>query len=277
MLPFTDTNRGKCAPSKFDDVLRGRPAFADFAAPSRAAVDRSSLPRTSMTMDTKGRAPTGTRWSLVLRAGGATPEARMALDELCRAYRRPLRALAGCFEREPARAEELLQSFFFRMVDKNVVGRACPSRGRFRYFLRRIFIRHALNEKKGSERDRFDHVDPESWASDRPGADSLYNRQWAWELVDRALARLADQQRRVGKSAQFEALRERLVGDDDEGLRDLAAGLGMSEGALRVRLFRLRASFRDALRAEVAEIVVDPDDIDGELCDLIDTLRRDDA
>src|SRR5258706_125627 len=96
----------------FDDAVRRFFAVADrAAAPVDALTYKESHTRGDMTKERRSPGTAGTRWSLVLRAGGPrTPVSRTALEELCRGYLAPLRALAGHFERDPIRAEDLVQS-----------------------------------------------------------------------------------------------------------------------------------------------------------------------
>jgi hypothetical protein len=71
-------------------------------------------------------------------------------------------------------------------------------------------------------------------------------------------------------------LRGRLAGEDDGAtLRQAADGLGMSEGALRVALHRLRHRVYEAVRAEVADTVARAEDVDAELRELLAALRDD--
>ena len=53
-----------------------------------------------------------------------------------------------------------------------------------------------------------------------------------------------------------------------------ARGLGISEGAAMVAAHRLRRRFRDLLRAEIAQTVTNPDEIDAEISSLFASLRR---
>jgi FixJ family two-component response regulator len=75
---------------------------------------------------------------------------------------------------------------------------------------------------------------------------------WASAALKRALARLRDEQARNGKAALFEALCEKLM-DDVNGppLREVAAAVGMSEGAVKVTRHRLRRRMAELVREEV--------------------------
>jgi RNA polymerase sigma-70 factor (ECF subfamily) len=53
---------------------------------------------------------------------------------------------------------------------------------------------------------------------------------------------------------------------------ELARELQTTEGALKVAIHRLRIGYRDVLRAEIAETVTDPGEIDGEIRYLVAVL-----
>jgi len=55
---------------------------------------------------------------------------------------------------------------------------------------------------------------------------------------------------------------------------ETAARLGMTDGAVKVAVHRLRQRYRELLRAEIAETVTDPSDIDVEMRHLVAALRR---
>ena len=75
------------------------------------------------------------------------------------------------------------------------------------------------------------------------------------------------------KSALFDHLKGFLTGDsDDVPYAEAARTLGMSEGAVKVAVHRLRRRFRDALVKEIAETVSDPADIDAEIRHLLQAV-----
>jgi RNA polymerase sigma factor (sigma-70 family) len=224
-----------------------------------------------------------TQWSLVLRARSAPSEAsRKALAALCRDYRPPLLAFARRLEADPDRAEEMVQDFLARLVEKDVFGKADPARGRLRSFLRTALRRHMINIRESENTETAGGHVPiveardEKLASHEPSADQLLDRLWVRTLLDRALAQLASEHAGAGMHARFVALRDRMTGDDDQTGRDVGAQLGMSEGAVKLALHRLRKRFRALVRAEVAETVAHPEDIDAELADLLAALETTD-
>jgi RNA polymerase sigma factor (sigma-70 family) len=220
-----------------------------------------------------------TRWSLVIAAGGEESGlSRRALEALCRAYWYPLYAFARREGRGREDAEDLVQGFFVRCIEKDYLAAADGGKGRFRSFLLIAFKRYMAKEhgraratKRGGGRTplaldaltaehRYALEPAETWSADR-----LYERRWALTLLERVLGRVEDEQTEAGKSTHFEALREFLVaGGRGTPYAELAAGLGMTEGAVKVAVHRLRARYREILNEEIADTVATPDEIEDE-------------
>ena len=77
-----------------------------------------------------------THWSVVLAARDtASPQADVALAELCRTYWYPLYAFVRRKGHSPHDAQDLTQAFFARLLEKYYVAQADRDRGRFRTFL----------------------------------------------------------------------------------------------------------------------------------------------
>ena len=71
---------------------------------------------------------------------------------------------------------------------------------------------------------------------------------------------------RSGKGEQFERLQSVLTGDaGPDSSRSLAEELGVSEGAVRVAIHRLRRRFASLVREEIAQTVSDPSEVESEL------------
>jgi RNA polymerase sigma-70 factor (ECF subfamily) len=88
------------------------------------------------------------------------------------------------------------------------------------------------------------------------------------------LARLAEEQSAAGKERVFAQLKDYLWGEARKtGYVEMAARLGMTEGAVKVAVHRLRRRLRDLLREEVAHTVATDAEIDEELRHLIGSIR----
>jgi RNA polymerase sigma-70 factor (ECF subfamily) len=109
-----------------------------------------------------------------------------------------------------------------------------------------------------------------------PGHDvtpeKLYERRWAMTLLDRALERLRTES---GQLSQFHRLKVFLTGEPaDVSYSEMAAELGMSEGALKVAVHRLRRKFREVLRAEIADTVASPEEVKEEMQYLLSVVSQ---
>jgi DNA-directed RNA polymerase specialized sigma24 family protein len=239
----------------------------------------STFPSTSSPMTHPRRGfPTRTRWSLVERAfARPSPASRAALEELLQAYRAPLLDFARRLDPDPRRAEETVQAFLLDVVEDLASGerrglaKADPSRGRFRSFLRTAYRHFACNahdhasaRMRGGDATHVD-ADDHDITSGAPLSDRLFDRAWGQALLDRALDRLGEEEARAGNGPLFEALRDRLTDDDGERLRAVGERFGMSEDAVKQALRRLWGRYGKVLRAEVAETVARPEDVDDEL------------
>jgi RNA polymerase sigma-70 factor (ECF subfamily) len=236
-----------------------------------------------------------THWTRVVASRGDAPEARQALSDLCAAYYEPVVAVLRGERRTEDQARELAHGFFESVLERHGLEGADPARGRFRSYLLgalKHFLanrrRHDARAKRGGEvphealdassgmdiETDFDAplqvADPSAWP---PDAD--FDRAWALQLIGRALAVLSEEAKESGTLREFEALKPWLTGDGGglgQTQGDRAAALGMTEGALRVAVHRLRRRFRQVVKTQIAATVSDPADIADELSTLIRAL-----
>jgi RNA polymerase sigma-70 factor (ECF subfamily) len=74
---------------------------------------------------------TTTRWSLIAAARDrGSPETRAALAELCRTYWYPLYAYVRRRGHGHDRAQDLVQGFFARLLEKDGLATADPAHGK---------------------------------------------------------------------------------------------------------------------------------------------------
>lgn len=228
-----------------------------------------------------------TRWSLVLAAGKApTADARAALSTLCGLYWYPLYAFARRSSASPDEAADLTQGFFAQFLEKNDLSSADPSRGRFRTWLLACFKHfsvnarvHARAQKRGGGLTEFsiDGTDAEGRYQVEPShqltADRLYERRWTLSLLEQAHEKLRAEYAAGGKLALFDALKGSLMGEPGAPYAELGLQLGMSEGAIKVAVHRLRKRHQALVLAVVAETVERPEDVDAELRELLANLE----
>jgi hypothetical protein len=94
-------------------------------------------------------------------------------------------------------------------------------------------------------------------------------------LLEQVLAALRHEYAEAGNSRVFEELAELLWGKDTSTSYALIGErLGMSEGTARWAMHRLRERYRERLRAEVAQTVADPMEVEEELRHLITVVGQ---
>lgn len=226
-----------------------------------------------------------THWSMVIKAGAhPEPEARGALETLCRQYWFPLYAFVRRQGRSHQEAEDCTQEFFARLLANDAITRAQPERGRFRTFLLtalRNFLTNEWHRAQAAKRGggaaplSLDFGEAEN-SFHREAADPALNpeqsfdRTWALSMIERSSARLREEYEKSGRGALFGALAPLVWGDNPgEAYTALSARLGMTPHVLSVALHRLRQRLGQRLRADVAETVADDTEIDAELRHLI--------
>lgn len=224
---------------------------------------------------------------MVLQARGRTPEARLALSDLCEAYYQPVFRFLRREGREEDAARELAQEFFRRMLQRGEIT-ADPARGRFRSYLLgavKHFLtdqrKYALREKRGGGRtpvsldadEGLEVVSNEP--SEAPPSDAWFDRQWALAVMERGLAAVEREWRDAGRADQFEQLKPWLAGEDAHlSQAEAAKQLGWSESAVKVAVHRLRKRFRDAIRSEISQTLGAQTDLEEELRYLVEVLSQ---
>jgi DNA-directed RNA polymerase specialized sigma24 family protein len=239
-----------------------------------------------------------THWSVVLAAGEsqADPEvAQTALAQLCQTYWAPLYTFVRSRGHTVHDAQDLTQSFFAYLIEHKIYARVDREKGKFRSFLLaslKNFLGHAYDReqtlKRGGSLDFLPLDDARAEAAESLfqthfasgeliGGDRLFERSWAEALVGAGLKRLAAEQRAEGKEKLFGKLRIFLTGSADPlpTYDQLAVRLNLPASTLRSHVTRLRARYREFLRAEVRRTVDTDAEVDGELHELFRVLAGD--
>jgi RNA polymerase sigma-70 factor (ECF subfamily) len=228
-----------------------------------------------------------TRWTLVVAASReSAPGAREALSQLCELYWPPLYGFARRRGYSIEDAQDLTQAFFARFLEKRDVQDADRQRGRFRSFLLSSFKHFLANQydREHARKRGGAHVilslDLETaeaqYAAEPPDSltpEALYEQQWARGVLGRAQNALRAELLKAGRERLFEQVKSLLAGEKAEGGQaEIARGLGVTEGALRVIVHRLRRRYRELLRTEILATVSDESDVDDEVRYLISVL-----
>lgn len=229
-----------------------------------------------------------TRWSLVAAAQDrSTPESREALAALCESYWYPLYGFVRGQGFSADEAQDLTQEFFASILEKDLFDVIDPKKGRFRSFLLTACQHFLANQrdraqakKRGGGRT-FISIDIASaearYSSEHvtspSAADRVFERRWALALLDQCLSRLRNEYESRGKKHFFEVVCPFLVGSKGvHPYSQIAAELGISEGALKVAVHRLRHRYRELLREEIGRTVDHPAQVDEEIRELFAAL-----
>ncbi len=228
-----------------------------------------------------------TRWSCVVRAGRASEvDRQLAIETLCERYWWPLYAFARRHESNVENAQDLVQAFFVEVLEKNFFAQANAERGRFRSFLIGAFKhfiakqwerRHA--QKRGGSKPivSLDFAQADSQPSIEPAihltAEQQFERCWAITLLNHVWSKLEGEMDEAQNGRQFELLKTAVLGDDAKlPYSQIALELGISESAARMAASRLRKRYRQLLRAEIADTLLEDESVDDEINYLLSVL-----
>ena len=205
---------------------------------------------------------------------------------LCESYWYPLYAFLRRRGYPADQAQDLTQEFFMRVLEGRYLDRADREKGRFRSFLLtslKFFVSDEEDRRRaakrgggmvvqlqfssGEERYRREPADEET-------PESIFERQWALSVLDRAVEKLRDEFVQHGRAEHFERLKIFLLAQSDAPYAELAREMKTSEGALKVAIHRLRKRYRELFRQEIADTVANPADVESELRYLAAALTR---
>jgi RNA polymerase sigma factor (sigma-70 family) len=229
-----------------------------------------------------------THWSIVLSAGDRdSPQAHEALASLCQTYWYPLYAFIRRQGFSAEESQDLTQEFFARLLEKDFLATVNRDKGRFRSFLLAACKHFLANErdragaKKRGGDQRFisiDLPDAENRYSLEPAheltPEKLFERRWVLTLLEQVLTQLREETAQAGKADLFDLLKTYLTGEGNQtSHRQTGEELGMSEGAVKVAVHRLRKRYRELLREEIAKTMNESDSVEDEIRHLFAALE----
>ena len=227
-----------------------------------------------------------TRWSVVLACAdspGDEGQAREALAELCKTYWRPVFAFICRRGHAVPDAQDLTQDFFIVVLKGQLLARADPDRGRFRSLLLKAlqdFLVNAGDRRRATKRGGdAQFVSWDEWMAETPShfsispreaktwsAEKIFDVRWAATAAEHALRQLGEECENRGRRRVFDVLSDYLAAErQDVSYQKLSKTLGVPETDVKRLIHELRVRYRDLLRAEIAETVERPEDVDEEL------------
>lgn len=214
---------------------------------------------------------------------------RHTLERLLRLYWPPVYAFIRRQGFKPHDASDLTQEFLSSVVlSRNLLGRADPSRGRFRSFLKQSLRNFLIDHHRANKaRSAILNAAPLAGAStpsedaDRapdagapgtppPGPDE-FDREWAATIVRLALERLEDTLRADGMTAHWVAFETNVVSPTIRktqpiALEELARRINVADPSIVSNMLQTtKRRFQRILREIVADTVANPEAVEEEL------------
>jgi RNA polymerase sigma factor (sigma-70 family) len=230
-----------------------------------------------------------TRWSEVLEAAQSRAEGGPeALGRLCQRYWPPLYAFARHCGHGPENAQDLVQGFFEHLIKSRALGTIDQAKGRFRSFLLASFQNFSSMERRRAHAGKrgglaqmisIDWKDAERRTGLEPvdalTPETVFTARCALELLECATRRLEREQNAMGKAHAFRTLRA-FLGEEgvpaDLSYEAAAQALHVGLPTIKTWIHRLRRRHAQLLREEVAQTVLDPNDVEAELHALCEAL-----
>lgn len=235
------------------------------------------------------RFPT-TQWNLLGALGAGVDDRRQALGEIILLYAAPLFAFARRQThgtRTPEDCEDLVNGFFLKCVEGDVLERADQAKGKFRNFLAKSFKNFILNVNRAEHTQRGSpaggFVSLQALTDDHgPGLEprtnetpeEAFDRVLRSSLFERSLREFRDRCAAAGQQRKFQLfmLREvnpRRAGAPAPSYASLAKQLKLpSENAVNKIVLAAREEFRALILAEVSRDCASPKEAQVE-CELV--------
>jgi RNA polymerase sigma factor (sigma-70 family) len=220
-----------------------------------------------------------TCWTEIICAGKGDAN---SLNEFCRQYWHPLYSFARKSGKTPQEAQDLTQSFFVALLEKEKLQEVEKGKGRFRNFLLILFKRFMINEytkstaeKRGGQFVKIDFSEVEEWlATQSLSPDDLFNKSWALTVLDQVMKELQKRFEESGELTRFEVMKPYLDNSTTETYKVAAELLGCSENSFKVAIHRLKKEFGKILRLQIESTLDNSSEIDDELRFLVNTLKK---
>ena len=227
-----------------------------------------------------------TRWSLVAQT--REPELReRALAELCQLYWYPMYAYIRSLGKAHHEAQDLAQGFFSQLLQREDFAKADEEMGRLRCYLCTAAKRYVIGENRKQQRLKrggdheivsLDADEDERQFLLEPCEDetpeTYFDRRWASTVIEATLAELKAEYEAKDRADQFEEMRHYIsLNAGGEKQAEVAARLGMTLGAFRMGVTRLRQRYGELLRQTVADTLADSSQVGEEIDHLFQVFQ----
>jgi RNA polymerase sigma-70 factor (ECF subfamily) len=222
-----------------------------------------------------------TNWTILASATLNGDEAgRKAMNELCSKYWEPVAQVIQARGAPSERVDDLTQDFFLQILDRRFFQRAERGKGKFRSFML-ASLRHFLADdaKSQARQKRGGHLQKISLEDEEVTMEReelQFDRNWAQMIFRQTLKKTKEAVSKNRSEEQWNFLSAFLPGSNRGAVpyEELSQVLNLSEGGAKKEIYRLRATFREALREQVGLTVSAPHEIDEELAHLRATFEK---
>jgi RNA polymerase sigma factor (sigma-70 family) len=223
-----------------------------------------------------------TRWTLVLSSRESEAARRAALEALLPQYWKPVYFYLRRKGLSVENAEDVAQGFFAHLIERDLLPRVDPARGRFRSYLLTSLENYRVNlyerdaaVKRGGRHKivPLDTILAERElpaASEDPGR--AFDREWALAVLERALTRLRREYEDGRRKGPAEAFLRFFSLEEAPSYAESAAACGLTVTQFKAALHRSRERFRTLVREEVLVTVDDDVDAEPEMRALMEAL-----
>ena len=232
-----------------------------------------------------------TRWTEISAARTLDPERRRkAVGRIMARYWKPVYAYLRRKGNDHDKSGDLVQGFFIKVIERDLIQQADPDKGRFRSLLLTALDRYVRDEyeKETTHKrrpaggvnslDAFEVPPPLPAMAASPEQAFVY--AWASQLLDEVLTDVEAQCRQSGQQQHWEVFRQTVVEPTLFGAeippmpmlcRELDIGTSKQAAAMNVTVKR---RFKRVMRTHVLEFVASEEEVESEIGDLMGILSR---
>jgi RNA polymerase sigma factor (sigma-70 family) len=210
--------------------------------------------------------PTTCLSALVGAKSADEPERRRSWQALVAAYWKPVyKHVRIKWRKMPEDAEDLVQAFFARALEKSFFDGYDAERARFRTFVRVCLDRFVGNDEEARRRQKrgggvaplsldFDAAESELATSAADSPEEAFDREWRRSLFGLAIEALKRDAEASGKLVRFQVFERYDLADERPSYAAVGAELGIPETTVTNHLAWARRELRRHVHERLAEI-----------------------
>lgn len=229
-----------------------------------------------------------THWSLVIKAGDAQHDQRCeALRQLIEIYWYPIYAFARRTGNSEDESMDLVQGFAAHLLEKNCFTSVSQEKGKFRTCLLASFRNYSANQRRAERAQKrgygvhFQSLDvesPETRFRFEPVThltpEVLFQRNWIESMLRSVRHKLKEAFSAANKAELYQFIEPHLLHDADaQSHAAIAEQLQMTTAAVTMSIYRMRQTYRELLRMEIAATVGSPELLEEELKELMSVYQ----